>query len=92
MMYYLGLQITLKLDPETEMKKYGSRPGPLDEIEVMVIAFLDNSTKLSNFSLYMSLTFGVIMMLFLQIRCGPRDWRRSHQLVSNCVHRWPSTF
>ena len=44
MMYYLGLQITLKLDPETEIKKYGSRPGPLDEIEVMVIAFLDNRT------------------------------------------------
>ena len=65
MMYYLGLQITLKLDPETEIKKYGSRPGPLDEIEVMVIAFLDNSTKILDFSLYMSLTFGVIMMLFL---------------------------
>ena len=53
MMYYLCLQITLKLDPETEIKKYGSRPGPLDEIEVMVIAFQDNSTKISNFSLYM---------------------------------------
>ena len=34
---YLGLQITLKLDPETEIKKYGPRPGPLDEIEVMAI-------------------------------------------------------
>ena len=32
------------------------------------------------------------MMLFLQIRCGPKDWRRSLQLVSSCVHRWPSTF
>ena len=53
MKYYLGLQITLKLDPETEIKKYGPTPGPLDEIEVMVIAFLDNSIKISNFSLYM---------------------------------------
>ena len=51
MMYYLGLQITLKLDPETEIKKYGPRPGPLDEIEVMVIAFLDNSTKIFKFFL-----------------------------------------
>ena len=86
------MQITLKLDPETEIKKYGPRPGPLDEIEVMLIAFLDNSIKISKFSLYMKLKFGEIMMLFLQIRCGPRDWRRLLQLVSSCVHRWPSTF
>ena len=45
MMHYLGLQITLKLDPETEIKKYGPGPGPLDEIEVMVIAFLDNNIQ-----------------------------------------------
>ena len=37
MMHYLGLQITLKLDPEAEIKKYGPRPGPLDEIEVIVL-------------------------------------------------------
>ena len=53
MMHYLCLQITLKLDPETEIKKYGPRPGPLDEIEVIVITFLDNSLKSSKFSLYM---------------------------------------
>ena len=53
MMHYLGLQITLKLDPETEIKKYGPRPGPLDEIEVIVINFFDNSLKSSKFSLYM---------------------------------------
>lgn len=53
MMHYLGLQITLKLDPETEIKKYGPRPGPLDEIEVIVINFLDNSLKSSKSSLYM---------------------------------------
>ena len=46
-MHYLGLQITLKLDPEAEIKKYGPRPGPLDEIEVIVITFLDNSLKSS---------------------------------------------
>lgn len=45
MMHYPCLQITLKLDPETEIKKYGPRPGPLDEIEVMVMAFLDNNIQ-----------------------------------------------
>ena len=28
------LQVTLKLDPETEIKRFGPKPGPLDEIEV----------------------------------------------------------
>ena len=31
------LQVTLKLDPETEIKKFGPKPGPLDEIEVCLI-------------------------------------------------------
>lgn len=53
MIHYFGLQITLKLDPETEIKKCGPRPGPLDEIEVIVINFLDSTLKSSNFSLFM---------------------------------------
>lgn len=31
------LQVTLKLDPETEIKKFGPKPGPLDEVEVCSI-------------------------------------------------------
>lgn len=31
------LQVTLKLDPEIEIKKFGPKPGPLDEIEVCLI-------------------------------------------------------
>lgn len=31
---FFYLQLTLKLDPETEIKKFGPKPGPLDEIEV----------------------------------------------------------
>jgi len=33
-MQFSFLQVTLKLDPETEIKKFGPKPGPLDEIEV----------------------------------------------------------
>ena len=31
------VQVTLKLDPETEIKKFGPKAGPLDEIEVFIV-------------------------------------------------------
>lgn len=42
-MYFLGFQITLKLDPETEVKKFGPKPGPLDEVEVTHIPYFSFS-------------------------------------------------
>ena len=38
-MNFVCLQVTLKLDPETEIKKFGQKPGPLDEIEVQYFFF-----------------------------------------------------
>ena len=32
--FLIFLKVTLKLDPEVEMKRFGPKPGPLDEIEV----------------------------------------------------------
>jgi len=39
MQFLVYTQVTLKLDPETEIKKFGPKPGPLDEVEVCPIIY-----------------------------------------------------
>lgn len=38
--------MTLKLDPEIQIKKFGPKPGPLDEIEVLFPTLEYNTSKL----------------------------------------------
>lgn len=73
-------QIVLKLDPEVEVaKRFGTKPLPLDEIEV-IVSFLIIQLNLSK--LYINLNSSCIFALFVKYFCY-QMWSEHMEKISN---------